>query len=77
MVFQKNEGQEQDEILQNRITSYLLAAVHRRRAQYIDEEVKAQSQFGQLEHTYKNRFGSRFLAPKTLFADRSKVLDPQ
>lgn len=42
MVFQRNEGQEQDEILQNRFTSYLLAAVHRRRAQYIDEEVKAQ-----------------------------------
>lgn len=29
MVFQRNEGQEQDEILQNRFTSYLLAAVPR------------------------------------------------
>ena len=42
MVFQRNEGYEQDEILQNRFTSYLLSAVQRRRAQYIDEEVKVQ-----------------------------------
>jgi len=42
MVFQRNEGQEQDEILQNRFTSYLLSAVQRRKAQYIDSKVKDQ-----------------------------------
>lgn len=40
MIFQRNEGQEQDEILQNRFTGYLYSAVRRRRAQYIDEKIK-------------------------------------
>lgn len=42
MVIQRNKGKEQDEVLQNRFTAYLFSAVQRRRAQYIDEEVKAQ-----------------------------------
>ena len=41
MVIQRNKGKEQDEVLQNRFTAYLFSAVQRRRAQYIDEEVKA------------------------------------
>ena len=42
MVWQRNEGYEQDEILQNRFTAYLLSAVQRRKAQYIDSKVKEQ-----------------------------------
>ena len=42
MVWQRNEGHEQDDILQNRFTAYLLAAVQRRKAQYIDTQVKTQ-----------------------------------
>ena len=42
MVIQRNKGKEQDDVLQNRFTAYLFSAVQRRRAQYIDEEVKAQ-----------------------------------
>lgn len=42
MVFQRNEGYEQDEILLNRFTAYLLSGVQRRKAQYIDSKVKEQ-----------------------------------
>lgn len=51
MVWQRNEGSEQDEILQNRFTAYLFSAVQRRRAQYIDEEVKAQKISSLMEET--------------------------
>ena len=42
MLWQRNEGLEQDEIIQNRFTAYLLSAVQRRKAQYIDTQLKAQ-----------------------------------
>ena len=42
MVWQRNEGLEQDEIIQNKFTAYLLSAVQRRKAQYIDTQVKTQ-----------------------------------
>ena len=42
MVWQRNEGLEQEEIIQNRFTAYLLSAVQRRKAQYIDTQVKTQ-----------------------------------
>ena len=42
MVWQRNEGLEQDEIIQNRFTAYLLSAVQRRKAQYIDTQLKTQ-----------------------------------
>lgn len=51
MVWQRNEGSEQDEVLQNRFTAYLFSAVQRRRAQYIDEEVKAQKISSLMEET--------------------------
>lgn len=40
MVWHRNEGQNPDEVLQNQFTAYLLSAVHRRRAAYIDAKVK-------------------------------------
>ena len=42
MVWHRNEGKDPDEILQNRFTAYLLSAVHRRKAEYIDKTVKEQ-----------------------------------
>ena len=42
MVWQRNEGHEQDDVLQNRFTAYLLSAVQRRKAQYIDTLMKVQ-----------------------------------
>ena len=51
MVWQINEGHEQDDILQNRFTAYLLAAVQRRKAQYIDTLVKAQQTSTLIEET--------------------------
>ena len=42
MVWHRNEGKDPDEILQNRFTAYLLSAVHRRKAEYIDKIVKEQ-----------------------------------
>ena len=41
MVWHRNAGQDPDEILQNRFTAYLLSAVQRRRAEYIDAKVRA------------------------------------
>lgn len=41
MVWHRNAGQDPDEILQNRFTAYLLSAVQRRRAVYIDAKVRA------------------------------------
>ena len=40
MVWHRNAGQDPDEILQNRFTAYLLSAVQRRRAVYIDAKVR-------------------------------------
>ena len=51
MVWQRNEGHEQDEILQNKFTAYLLAAVQRRKAQYIDNLMKAQQITTLIEET--------------------------
>ena len=42
MVWQRNEGKEQDDILQNRFTAYLLTAVQRKKALYIDAAMKSQ-----------------------------------
>ncbi|MEE1327942.1 MAG: sigma-70 family RNA polymerase sigma factor [Oscillospiraceae bacterium] len=36
MVWHRNEGQNEDDVLQNKFTAYLLSAVKRRRALYIE-----------------------------------------
>lgn len=51
MVWQRNEGYEQDDILQNRFTAYLLSAVQRGKAQYIDTLMKAQQTSTLIEET--------------------------
>ena len=51
MVWQRNEGHEQDEILQNKFTAYLLSAVQRRKALYIDTLMKAQQITALIEET--------------------------
>lgn len=40
MVWHRNEGQNEDDIIQNRFTAYLLCAVKRERALYIDQAVR-------------------------------------
>lgn len=40
MVWNRNEGQNEDEIVQNKFTAYLLCAVKRRKALYIDQAVR-------------------------------------
>lgn len=42
MVWHRNEGQENDDVLQNKFTAYLLSAVKRRRALYIDTALRNQ-----------------------------------
>ena len=51
MVWQRNEGHEQDDALQNRFTAYLLSAVQRRKAQYIDTLMKVQQTSTLIEET--------------------------
>ena len=51
MVWQRNEGHEQDDVLQNRFTAYLLSAVQRRKAQYIDTLMKVQQTTTMIEET--------------------------
>ena len=51
MTWQRNEGREQDEVLQNKFTAYLLSAVQRRKALYIDTLVKAQQISRLIEET--------------------------
>ena len=51
MVWQRNEGLEQDEILQNKFTAYLLSAVQRRKALYIDTVMRAQQVSMLIEET--------------------------
>ena len=51
MALQRNEGREQDEVLQNKFTAYLLSAVQRRKALYIDTLVKAQQISHLIEET--------------------------
>lgn len=40
MVWHRNEGQEPDEILQNKFTAYVATAVQRKKASYIDSAMK-------------------------------------
>lgn len=42
MVWHRNEGQDNDDVLQNKFTAYLLSAVKRRRALYIDNALRNQ-----------------------------------
>lgn len=42
MVWHRNEGQNSDDVLQNKFTAYLLSAVKRRRALYIDAALRNQ-----------------------------------
>ena len=51
MTWQRNEGREQDEVLQNKFTAYLLSAVQRRKGLYIDTLVKAQQISHLIEET--------------------------
>lgn len=51
MLWQRNEGLEQDEILQNKFTAYLLSAVQRRKVLYIDTVMKAQQVSMLIEET--------------------------
>lgn len=41
MVWYRNEGQEPDEILQNKFTAYVATAVQRKKAAYIDSAMKS------------------------------------
>ena len=54
MTWQRNEGREQDEVLQNKFTAYLLSAVQRRKAQYIDSLMKSQQNTTLIEETAMN-----------------------
>ena len=54
MALQRNEGREQDEVLQNKFTAYLLSAVQRRKAQYIDSLMKSQQNTTLIEETAMN-----------------------
>ena len=40
MVWHRNEGQNEDDVLQNKFTAYLLSAVKRRRALYIETAMR-------------------------------------
>ena len=51
VIWLRNEGQDQDEILQNKFTAYLLSAVQRRKALYIDSLMKAQQISSLIEET--------------------------
>lgn len=51
MLWKRNEGHEPDEILQNKFTAYLLSAVQRRKALYIDSLMKAQQISSLIEET--------------------------
>lgn len=42
MVWHRNEGQDNGDVLQNKFTAYLLSAVKRRRALYIDTALRNQ-----------------------------------
>lgn len=42
MIWNRNDGNESNDIIQNKFTAYLLSAVKRRRAQYIDNTLKHQ-----------------------------------
>lgn len=42
MTWHRNDGQNEDDILQNRFTAYLLSAVTRRKAKYIDDIIREQ-----------------------------------
>ena len=42
MVWHRNEGQDNDDVLKNKFTAYLLSAVKRRRALYIDTALRNQ-----------------------------------
>ena len=54
MAWQRNEGCEQDEVLQNKFTAYLLSAVQRRKVQYIDSLMKSQQNTTLIEETAMN-----------------------
>ena len=54
MTWQRNEGREQDEVLQNKFTAYLLSAVQRRKVQYIDSLMKSQQNTALIEETAMN-----------------------
>ena len=51
MVWHRNEGQDNDDVLQNKFTAYLLSAVKRRRALYIDTALRNQKLFEMIEAT--------------------------
>ena len=40
MVWHRNEGQDENDVLQNKFTAYLLSAVKRRKALYIDTAMR-------------------------------------
>ena len=51
MVWHRNEGQDNDDVLQNKFTAYLLSAVKRRRALYIDTALRNQKLTEMIEAT--------------------------
>lgn len=51
MVWHRNNGHDNDEIIQNKFTAYLLSAVKRRRAKYIDDALRNQNLAELIERT--------------------------
>ena len=51
MAIERNTGLEEDEVLQNSFTAYLLSAVQRRKALYIDAQMKKQRVSSLIEET--------------------------
>ena len=51
MVWHRNEGRDSDDVLQNKFTSYLLSAVKRRKALYIDSALRERKLGEMIEDT--------------------------
>ena len=70
MVWHRNEGQDNDDILQNKFTAYLLSAVKRRRALYIDNALRNQKLTEMIEATVTDdafEFNSEFSLDAPLY----------
>ena len=70
MVWHRNEGQHENDILQNKFTAYLLSAVKRRRALYIDTALRNQKLTEMIEATVTDdvfEFNSEFSLDAPLY----------
>lgn len=79
MVLSRNDGQNQDEVLQNRFTAYLLSAVTRRKAQYIDELIRSSNASELIEDTaLDSSFDleqEAFIEDRSLSLQNEKLID--